>query len=444
MSALRRLRDDAGQALVILALAMSGTMVAAGVGLDAGLQFVEHRREQAATDAAAFAAAVELAKNWSSPSRATIATNAARAYALSNGYDNATGNTVTVNIPPASGPYAGNADYAEVIVTTNVQTAFMRILGSSFQTRQVQARAVGGITGPAKTYSIIALSKTAAPGFQVTGNAEVEAENAGILVNSTAGGAFTANGNAEIEAEIGGIDVAGTASLTGGVEIKGTLRTGQAQQLDPLAYLQPPSTVGLPTFGNITVTTGEVFLDPGIYASISASGTGRIKLRPGIYIIRGGGMSATGQGRIEDETSHDGQGVLVFNACSAYPSSGGTCGAITVAGNGRIELEKTLSGPYAGISIWQPCENTSTLSVDGSGVHPRHGQSGSDDEEGELETDGSIYVPCGDISATGKGEIEIENGQLIGRTISAVGNAEIEVEWSSVASTSARMPMLVE
>ncbi len=447
----RRGRDEAGQAIVIFALALSMLLVGAGLGVDAGLLYVERRHEQVAADSAAFAAAVELVKHWAEPGRATFARDAALAYSATNGYNNdGATNTITVNIPPASGAFAGNADYAEVIVSVSVRSAFMRILGPSFEARQVQARAVGGITPPVKPYAIMALSKSAAPGLLANGNAEIEAEGAGILVNSSASGAacgadaLQAIGNVEIEVEGGGIDVAGGVCTTGNPEIRPAPLTGTAPQVDPLAYLQPPSTSGLPTFPAVHVTGGEVVLSPGVYPSIDVSGNGKIKLRPGIFVLLGGGMSATGNGEIEDQTHGDGQGVLIFNACSNFPGPGGTCGSIRVEGNGRIELEETLSGPFTGVSIFQPCENTSPMTIDGFGAHPRHGEHGFDDERGELETDGTVYLPCAEVRVTGKGELEIENGQLVANTVTASGNAEIEVEWGNAVSGTSKVPSIVE
>lgn len=432
------LSSERGQAVVLVGLALPVLLAGGGLGIDAGVQFVERRHAQVAADAAAFAAASAIATNWSSGSRATIATTAARAYALANGYDNATNNTVTVNIPPASGAYAGNSAYAEVKVSATVATAFIRILGSSFQTVTVSARAVGGVS-TLKPYSIIALSKTASPGLSAVGNAEIEAEGAGILVNSSAATAMSCSNNAEIEVDDGAFDVAGGASVSCDSDPQPT--TGATQQRDPLAYLPRPSGSGMTTYSAVNVTNGTTTIQPGIYPSISVSGTGKVKLAPGTYVISGGGVSVSGNGRIEEEGDDDGQGVMLFNACSGFPAASGSCGVISVSGNGRIELDRTPSGTYAEVSIWQPCENTQTLSVTGSGSS---GDEGSDDEDAELETEGAVYLPCAAVSVTGNGEIEIEDGQLVASTISVTGNGEIEVEWDTNVTSLSRVPSLVE
>lgn len=439
MDAARRWRDDAGQAVVLIALGMSVLFAAAGVAVDGAQLYVQRRHEQVGADAAAFAAATELVKNWSSPTRADLARSAALAYAAANGYG---ASSVAVNIPPTTGPRAGNADFAEVIISRQTPTAFMRIFGPAFATREVRARAVGGITAPPKPYSIYALSRTAGPAFHVNGNAEVEAEGAGILVNSSAANAFTMSGaNPEVEAESGGIDVAGGASVSAPGQPEGTLTTGVAPVPDPLVYLSRPQVSG-PIFSAVSVTSGTVTLDPGIYPSISVSGNGTVKLRPGIYVIAGGGVSVSGNGKLQSEAIDD-AGVLLFNACSGYPVASGSCGAISVSGNGNMDLHQNVS-QYPGLSIWQPCENTQPLSVTGSGAPPPPGRHPHSGQPGELETDGAIYLPCAGAKVAGNGEIEIENGQLIANTVDADGNGEIEVEWESAGASAARFPAVVE
>ncbi len=418
--------DEGGQAVVLLGLALTGMLVVGGLGIDAGLQYVERRHEQVAADSAAFAAAVSMVDNWSAANRATLATAAALDYAKRNGYDDdGLTNTVTVNIPPTSGAYAGNAGYAEIVVSVNVKTAFIRILGSSYATQSVRARAVGGIVAPPKDYALIALAKTGSPTMSLTGNAQVEVENAGILVNSIGTPALTTTSNASIE---GSVDVAGTAQALGSVS--GTLTTGASQQPDPLSYLAAPTSCGT-TYTAVNATGGTTTLQPGCYPGISASGTATVLLASGTYVITGGGISVSGNATIKDSTPGDGVGVFIYNGCSFFPSSGGTCGAIGQSGNGNIDLEKAGTGQYNGVSIWQPCANTNALTVTGS---PKSG----------IETTGSVYLPCAAVNVSGNGDLETGSGQLIASTVSAVGKGEIEVEWDATSSTPDRMPAIVE
>ncbi len=443
-SILRRLFPDRsserGQALVLLALAFSVVLAGGGIALDAGMAYVERRHGQVAADAAAYAAAVELVKNWDAANRGTLAADAARAYASTNGYVADATTAVTINNPPTSGAYVGNADYVEVLIRRDVRTTFVRILGPVFATLSVQARAVGGSVPPAKPYSIIALSKTASPGLDVNGQVQLRADEAGILVNSSDSAALQGTGGAQIMAEPFGTDVVGGIGiLTPGVDVRGPLNTGAAQVPNPLAYLTPPTGAGLPSFGDVVVTGGDVVIVPGIYQSIQVSGTGKVSMQPGTYIIKGGGIQVTGAGELKDNDFADGQGVFIYNACSDFPAPSGTCGAIMTAGNGRVDLNRSTTGTYAGISIWQPCENTQTLSITGK-------SSGTSSHK--FETSGTIYLPCAAARAFGGGEFEglirVRDGQLVANTVSLGGKAQIFVDWDSSVGNTSRTPAIVE
>src|SRR5262245_26966471 len=101
--------------LVAVSLVMLVGIVA--VAIDGGLVFDNSRRVYAAADAAALAAAEDLFLRWQTGKGVDTggtAKAAALAVAAANGFANdGTTNTVTVNIPPASGPKTGKAGYAE-------------------------------------------------------------------------------------------------------------------------------------------------------------------------------------------------------------------------------------------------------------------------------------------------------------------------------------------
>ena len=85
-----------------------------------------------------------------------------------------------------------------------------------------------------------------------------------------------------------------------------------------------------------------------------------------------------------------GSGVMIFNAGSKYPSTGGTYGSITLSGNGTCNLSPATSGTYAGIVFFQPPDNTKALTVTGnaSGIT------------------GTIYAPAAQLSESGNGVLD--------------------------------------
>src|SRR5205823_134514 len=132
-----------GVVVVLVSLALLGLVGVAAITVDGGLLYLHLRSTRTAADAAAMAAACELFKNYPNDAgrdpRGTAQT-AAQQVASSNGYGSDSSSTVTVNIPPVSGPYAGQASYAEVLITYNAPRAFSRIWGTA--PVAVRARAV--------------------------------------------------------------------------------------------------------------------------------------------------------------------------------------------------------------------------------------------------------------------------------------------------------------
>ena len=146
------------------------------------------------------------------------------------------------------------------------------------------------------------------------------------------------------------------------------------------AALPSPSTAGMTNYGSFSLGgNSSATIQPGIYSSISVSGNARLTMAGGIYIIEGGGFS------VADNASVTGSGVMIVNGGSNYPGTGGTYGGITQGGNATINLSPLTSGPYAGIVLFQPPDNTKTITVSGnaSGIT------------------GTIYAPGAALSESG-------------------------------------------
>src|SRR5579862_1325856 len=148
----------------------------AGLVVDVGYSEYIRREAQAAADAGAKEAAFRLAAG-----NTNSVTTAAKRDTASNGFTDGSNNvTVTVNNPPLSGNYAGSDLYAEVIVTKNISTSFMGILG--FPTMSISARSVGG-TGPG-TGCVFVLDPSANKALTVSGSGLLQT-SCGVLVNSS-------------------------------------------------------------------------------------------------------------------------------------------------------------------------------------------------------------------------------------------------------------------
>ena len=128
----RNAAPRSGKLLVLFAVLIPSILAVAGLVLDGGLLTAASRKAQHAADAAASAAAAEIAYGEASP-----ASVAERYIKVLNQLPNA---AVTTHVPPTAGEYAGDEDHVEVIVTVPVQTHLMRFGG----TDSVRVRAVAG------------------------------------------------------------------------------------------------------------------------------------------------------------------------------------------------------------------------------------------------------------------------------------------------------------
>ena len=157
-------------------------------------------------------------------------------------------------------------------------------------------------------------------------------------------------------------------------------------------------------------------IKPGIYTGITVSGNGTLTLGSGTYIIEGGGFSVSGNASVS------GSGVLIVNASSNYPSTGGTYGGITLSGNGSYNLSPPSTGSYAGIVIYQTRDNSKALTLSGNA-------SGMT---------GTIYAPSAQVAESGNAAL---NAAIIADTMTISGNGVANtVTLSSPSGTVAYTP----
>ena len=375
-----------GTVLVVTAIVLIALVGLLGLVIDGGQMMTAHRSTQTAADAAACAAAMDLSTGKSNAAATATATTFVQQY---NGLATA---TVTVNIPPASGPHLGKSQYAEAIVSRVVQVWFMPVLGV-VKHQTVTARAVGGFEGSSNGAGVMLLDPTARPGFYSDGSAFLRV-NGSVLINSNGGGmtqsgtpinngnsgsAISTSGAAKLIASsiqsVGGISAAPGSGVQNYSGSANPLTTGVSPAPDPLLNLATP------TIANGAVATNypavnlananTATLSPGIYPSINIQGSAQVTMNPGIYIITGGGVNVGNAGQL------NGTGVMIYNTGSDYnvstglPDSGdlsqsppaagsATFGGLTLAGSGIINLTpiNNASSVFNGMGYYQRRLNT--------------------------------------------------------------------------------------
>jgi hypothetical protein len=326
-------RRAGGFILVTMVAAIVVVLSIIGLAIDTGhLQLVKVRMQTAA-DAAALGAVQELRANG-----AANIVPAARADAAANGFaDGQSAVTVTVRTPPPSGYYTADTTAVEVTIKQTVHTFFMALLG--FNTMDVNARSVAR-RGPGAT-CVYVLDAAMSGAFSASGGAVVQV-SCGVMVNSSSGTALTLSGGAQLRAS--SVSIVGSYSASGGGGVTPAPDIHASLEGDPLAYVAAPA-AGACTATNFSVSSGDVStITEGVYCNgISVSGGARLTLSAGTYILKGGGLTVTGNS------------TLIGNGVTFYNTSGGgySYGAIALAGGATIHLSAPTGGALAGMLIFQ-------------------------------------------------------------------------------------------
>ncbi len=427
-----RSRNRRGTVAVLVSVVLVVLLGMTALALDGGLLQHSKRRVQGAADAAALAAATTLFRHYPSitPANADPGGNAARAAltsAYNNGYaNNGTNSSVTVHIPPASGPFSGQISYAEVIVTYYQPRYFSTVYGS--QRMPVTARAVArgfwGGTGK----GVIVLDPTAQYALDASGNGSVTLTGgANMVVDS--------NNSAAARATGGGSLTAPKFEVNGGTvgTFNGTVETGVPPIADPLAYLPAPTmpSDGTMTKTNIGAGNKRYVLSPGRYSTLPNFNVGdEVILQQasagngGIFYIDGGGFNSTGANITMDSSTSG--GVMIYN----NPVNSSASQGIQIQGNsaGNVNLSALTSSPYAGILFFQNRTAAETMSVSGNG---------------SFNLSGTFYVANALLSVTGNGTATI-GSQYISRLLNLSGGGAVTINYSDNGTAKKRAVLLVE
>ncbi|MFL5242311.1 MAG: pilus assembly protein TadG-related protein [Gemmataceae bacterium] len=470
-------RRRRGIVAVFVAVCLVALLSVAAISVDGGMMFLELRKARATADAAAMAAACDLFKNYptySGKDTPGTAKTSALAVASANGYTNdGTISTVTVNIPPVSGIYAGKDSYAEIIVVYNMSTAFGRVLGKS--TMPVQARAVSRGAWVSPHEGVLVLDYNDKASLSTQGNGAFTETGGPVIVNSDNSSAVVTTGNGSMIAPefyvTGGVTLSGNAAITTS-PVAGQIFTGTHPTPDPLAYLAPPTK---PTDGTMTTTKNPAISDlppgmasivtnissvntlyvmtPGTYTNLPTFGPGDMVIMEqasannagGIYYVNGGGFKSTGASIIMDKNNTG--GVMIYN----QPASSANSEKIQITGNssGLVDLSPLSTGPYAGMMLWQDRTSPVDVLVEGNGTFSVKGTFYAADAllningNGKTNTGtltGGYYNDLG-VFVSGASQI---GSQYVSNNLSLGGNGNIKIFYDGPSTARTRIITLVE
>jgi Flp pilus assembly protein TadG len=388
-SMMRSSQFERGQALIVIALAFVGIVGVMGLVVDGGNAFNDRRRAQNAADSAALASAHARLTGGDM-------VGAALAAAAENGYNNdGANNVVSLYSPPRDGPHAGDIEYIQVIITSNVKTYFARIIGTDQVTNNVEATArtkQAEIKSLLNGNAVVSLAPTSdcnkKLSFWVHGEATLSLTGGGVFVNSNNPTC------ALIEQGSGSIRVAGDYSIdvVGGASIQKT------------RLITPEVTVGAspinypPPFFMPKVGCGgeaQILEDGTTMTSGSWNGDfppeGVTRLEGGVYCLDHG-MNITG--------NLEGHNVI-FKVVK---------GEVRFGNDADIILDAPNAGPNKGLLLYLPMENNSKVVLNGGA--------------GSI-VKGTILAPASHILIKGMSSERGFHSQIIGHTIEADGTSNV-------------------
>ena len=419
-----------GQAIILIAIVFMAILFVVGLAVDTGQLFAAKRTMQEAADAGSFAGAVVIYQNGT----AAQAIAAAIADVTRNGFtDGVSKTTVTVNLPPASGPYAGEspARHLEVIIVHQVQTTLVPAEASF---NPVRARGVSGAEPFNNQYAIMALSPVCLGGaatFTASSNVNLHITGSGVFVNascSTAVSGFT--GTDFTLPSPYALDIVGGSNDTFPSTVNQVNR-GVAAQPDPFAGYPIPDGKSYNGVNNLPTNPANI---PGSTTAVEGIYTislGNVALCHGIYILKGGGMSGditidTTRTDPNTNTPCDGR-VLIYNTLTTWPSASGTCASIGQNGNHPINILPMTTGQYSFMQIYQDRNCTASLLVGVGSV---------------ISTGGTIYLPSAAMSLNGNAT-SITAGQIVAKSMD-LQNANLDVNFTRGTTAAPVLPRLAE
>jgi hypothetical protein len=434
---------ERGQALILITFAAIALFAITGLAIDGSHKYSDRRHAQNAADTAALAGA--LAKANHDPQWELSALDRA----MENGYNNVyPKNTVEVHNPPVSGIYSHCADvhfdchdYIQVVITSNRETWFMRVLGISNFTNVVQGVASTIESNNNFTFggnSVVALapsSDCASPALMSQGSAKVTIIGGGMYSNSDDSTcAFQRNScpsgwlNVYTDSTMTTKSVISmVGSTTSGCVSTNAVLTSGAKQI---AFPPPYQEIAEPAECSQTVNLGSNYtvtgsgsnktatLQPGHYSTWPLSGQWKnMILNPGVYCI--------------DTTFSSPDSIIVSGTPTSTPGvfiyirSSSSTNPLTFNGGSTIDLwginnsNDSSVSQYKGFLIYVAPNYASgtpaTCLINGNS---------------DYALKGTIYAPYCEVTINGTSNTGKFLSQVIGYKVKFAGTADVLLNYN--------------
>jgi hypothetical protein len=472
---------EPGQVLVIFALAAIGIFAIVGLTIDGSAKFSDRRHAQNAADTAAMAAAlarVRAEEQSLSAADVELAMRyAARDRAAANGYDGFVNDQVWVyycsdlpndsanyparfDSPVDCGPYEGHSRYIQVVIQSEVNTYFARVLGIHQTQNIVQAVALtreGQVLGDGAmiiSYDPDPNCSTGGTGgysVQVNGSSSVNLNGGGIFLNSDEVCGFKIPNCADLNISSGTINSAGdNVNIPSGCTIDPPITPNLNQEAivipddvywpdEPpecnMSGYPTPTKLGEVMAGSPPKLTEEWLIYPGYYTTFPqatlVANKSHIYMASGVYCIDPGGpgwngdlsWSSVDSARLNGSTDsgknkyQDPSNPLPDvnpDGVTLYIKTGG---GFTLNSNNPTLLDASTTGDYQGYLIILEGTHTSIENCSITG--------GAD-----LDINGLIFAPYCNITVNGgSSSTAVINAQLLGWDILVNGGAGVNFNY---------------
>lgn len=399
--------SERGQALIFIALAAIGLFAITGLAIDGSAKFSDYRHAQNAADTAALAGA--LAKINSDSQWKLVALDRAG----SNGYDNNLVNK-TVDVYACNengsdcGPYAGEQNIVKVVINSQVKTTFARVIGISQTRNTVQAYAMSQQSYTGELYggaSIVGLAPDQCKTIWFSGGGETNINGGGVFSNSNKDCGVTIQGSADIDMD-GSIDMVADGYTKNGNPPLGDIDGGIKSGADQYAYPPPAKMLPNPTCSGNAVKSGNA-MSPGNWSGTFPPN--------GVKTLNAGTYCINGTFKMNANDTLTGAGVTIVMQSGGIDWNGGA----------RITLSAPTSGNLAGLLIYAPMSNTSTMRFNGNA---------------ETLLTGTVLMPAAPIIFNGTGNLNPSRVQIVGYTIELTGSNATNVLYQDADNWDASMP----
>jgi hypothetical protein len=391
-------KSERGQALIIIVFSILGLMGMSALAIDGGNAYVDRRRAETAASAAALSASITRIEggNWRS---------AALASAKTNGYDNnGVSNTVELNTPPLNGPYIGNSEYIEVIITSHLRTYFGPVIGVPLINNVVRAVSQ---SKPAEYgqmfdgYALVSLAPRSKcdrqRSFWIHSEATINLEGGGLFINSNNPDcAFIQFGSGSVR-----IRDDSPFTVVGGAQVqKPKLITPFPMQTGAIPMPYPPA-IQMPKVGcGAAIAVADELtgiMTSGNWGDEDFPPDGIHTLENGIYCINGDLIVDAGERLFGDNV------VLLIEH-----------GSVHISGNAEVQLSSPKTGDLKGLLMYVPIKNKSIIALSG-------------DEKSSYQ--GTIFAPGADVRINGLDSDFGYHSQIIGYYIEVDGTSNIHIKY---------------